>query len=89
MKQIKIKNGTYYFLNDVLMTFYTELWDKIKYMIKAINGGKVRQYEKDYMRIKFNLNDNLSLNEIPKLHNLTLIVRSVFEEDSKYYAQVF
>ena len=71
------------------MTFYTELWDKIKYMINAINGGKVRQYEKDYMRIKFNLNDNLSLNEIPKLHNLTLIVRSVFEEDSKYYAQVF
>ena len=58
-------------------------------MIKAINGGKVRQYEKDYMRIKFNSNDNLSLNEIPKLHNWTLIVRSVFEEDSKYYPQVF
>ena len=71
------------------MTKYTELWDKIKYMIKAINGGKVRQYEKDYMRIKFNSNDNLSLNEIAKLHNLTLIVRSVFEEDSKYYPQVF
>ena len=41
------------------------------------------------MRIKLNSNDNLSLNEIAKLHNLTLIVRSVFEEDSKYYPQVF
>ena len=41
------------------------------------------------MRIKFNSDDNLPLNEILKLHNLTVIVRSVFEEDGKYYPQVF
>ena len=41
------------------------------------------------MRIKFNSDDNLPLNKILKLHNLKVIVRSVFEEDGKYYPQVF
>ena len=41
------------------------------------------------MRFKFNSNDDLLLNKILRLHNLTIIVRSVFEEDCKYYPQVF
>ena len=41
------------------------------------------------MKIKFNSNGDLSLNKILKLHDLTIIVRSVFEENSKYYPQVF
>ena len=41
------------------------------------------------MKIKFNSDDNLSLNKILKLHNLTIIVRSIFEESGKYYPQVF
>ena len=40
------------------------------------------------MRIKFDSDDNLPLNKILKLCMLTIIVRSVFEEDSKYYPQV-
>ena len=41
------------------------------------------------MKIKFNSDDNLPLNKILKLHNLTIVVRSVFQEDKKYYQQVF
>ena len=41
------------------------------------------------MEIKFNSDDNLPLNKILKLHSLTVIVRSVFEEDCKFYPQVF
>ena len=41
------------------------------------------------MKIKFNSDDNLPLNKILKLHNLTIAVRSVFQEDKKYYQQVF
>ena len=41
------------------------------------------------MKIKFNSNGDLPLNKILKLHDLTIIVRSVFEENSKYYPQVF
>ena len=81
------------------MEKYTEFWDEIKYHIKTINGGECNsiecksvesaEYGKDYMRIKFNSDDNLPLNKILKLHTLTIIVRSVFEEDGKYYPQVF
>ena len=41
------------------------------------------------MKIKFNSDDNLPLNKMPKLHMLTIILRSGFEEDGKYYPQVF
>ena len=41
------------------------------------------------MKIKFNSGDDLPLNKILKLHMITIIVRSVFEKDGKYYPQVF
>ena len=41
------------------------------------------------MKIKFNSDDNSPLNKVLKIHNLTIIVRSVFQEDNKYYPQVF
>ena len=41
------------------------------------------------MKIKFNFDDNSPLNEMLKLHMLTVVVRSLFEEDVKYYPQVF
>ena len=56
-------------------------------MLKKVNY-KSGKYEKDYMEIKFNSDENLPLNKILKLHNLTIIVGSVFE-DGKYYPQVF
>ena len=41
------------------------------------------------MKIKFNFDENSPLNKMLKLHMLTVVVRSVFEEDVKYYPQVF
>ena len=41
------------------------------------------------MKIKFNSDDDLTLNKLLKFINLTIIVRTVFEEDSKYYPQIF
>ena len=41
------------------------------------------------MKIKFNTDDNLTLNKQLKLHILILIIRSVFEEDGNLYRQVF
>ena len=41
------------------------------------------------MKIRFESDNNLPLNKILKLHMLTVIVRSVLEEDGKYYPQVF
>ena len=68
---------------------YTKLWDEIKYHIQTINASNSGEYEKDYMKIKFNSDDDLPLNKMVKLHMLTIIVRSVFEEYGKYYPQAF
>ena len=75
--------------NKKVLEKYANLWDKIKYHIQAINSDKSGEYEKDYVGIKFNLDDDLPLNKILNLYMLTIIVRSVFEEDGKYYPQVF
>ena len=62
--------------NDVLIK-YAEVWNRIKNQIKKI------------MKIKFDSDDNLPLNKVLKFHALTIIIRSVFERDGKYYPQIF
>ena len=39
--------------------------------------------------MKFNSDDNLPLNNLLKLHNTTIGIRSVFQENNKYYPQFF
>ena len=41
------------------------------------------------MKIKFNSDDNLLLNKPFAFNNMTIIFRSVFEEDGKLYPQAF
>ena len=41
------------------------------------------------MKIRFNSGDDLPLNKQLKFHNVTINIRSVFEEDGKLYPQVF
>ena len=67
---------------------YTELWDVIKNKIETIKGGECK-YGQDFMTIKFNTDDDLPLNKPLNLHMLTIIVRSVFEDESKFYPQVY
>ena len=55
---------------------------------KSINGGKENDYEKNYMKNKFNSDDDLTLNKPLKFHIMTIIIRSVFEEDGKLHPQV-
>ena len=46
-------------------------------------------YQKDYMKIKFNSDDNLPLNQPLKFHNMIITIRSVFEEHGKLYLKIF
>ena len=68
---------------------YADIWDGIKNKIKAINSGKENDYEKDCMKFKFSSDDELPLNKLLKFHLMTIIIRSVFEEDGKFYPQLF
>ena len=75
--------------NKKIFKKYRELWDGIKNEIETINGDKKAEYSKDFMKIKFNTDDNLPLNKPLKLHLLTIIVRCIFEEDGKFYPQLY
>ena len=75
--------------NKEVLEKYTEVWDGIKNEIETINGGKKGEYDKDFIKIKFNSDDNLPLDKPLKLHLLAIIVRCVFEEDSKFYSQLY
>ena len=62
------------------------IWSKIKDLIRSTNNNS----DEKYMKIKFNLNDNLPLkNKKIELYDMIIVVRSVFSEYSKYYLQVF
>ena len=70
------------------MTKLIKFWDGIKYLIKTIND-EAGAYEKDFMKVKSESEDYLPLGRILKLSILTVVVRSVFKKDGKYYPQVF
>ena len=67
---------------------YSDVGDGIKNKTEAVSSGEC-DYEKDFMKIKFNSDDDLPLNKPLKFHNMTITIRSVFEEDGKLYPQVF
>ena len=49
-------------INKNLLKKYTEFWDVVKHEIKKINGDKKTDYRKDYIKIKFESDNDLPLN---------------------------
>ena len=74
--------------NKELLKKYNDVFNRIRNKIKNISGNEC-DYEKDYMKIKFNSNADLPFNKQLKFYNMIRTIRSVFEEDSKLYPQVF
>ena len=87
---IKQKNGNKYLIfdsvdeNKELQKKYNDVWNGIK----EVSDSEC-DYEKDYMKIKFNSDDNLPLNKPLKFRLMTITIRPVFEEDGKLYPQLF
>ena len=75
--------------NKKLLKKWNDVFNGIRDKIKAINGSKENDYENNYMKIKFNSDDDLPLNKPLKFRLVTITIRSVFKEDGKLYLQVF
>ena len=88
-ERIKYLNISLTDSNSKVLKKYAEIWSRIKDYIKKINADKSGDYGKDYMKIKFNSDDDLPLNKILKFRILTIIIRTIFEKDGKYYPQIF
>ena len=74
--------------NKELLKKYNYSFNGIKHKIKKVCSNEC-DYEKDYMKIKFNSDDNLLLNKPLEFHNITITIRSVFKKDGKLYPQLF
>ena len=47
--------------NEIVLGDYTEIWDEIKEKIELICGNKVMKYSKDFMKIKFESDEDFPL----------------------------
>ena len=61
----------------------------IKGCIKKVNNSELGEYDKDYMKIKSNSNDDIPLNKQLNFSTITVIIRNIFEKDGKYYPHIF
>ena len=76
------------YTNKELLKKYNDVRNGINNKIKEIDDSEC-DYEKDYVKIKFNSDDNLPLNKPLKFNLMTITIRSVFKEDGKLYPQLF
>ena len=58
---------------------YKELWKRIKDLIRSIKNN-LDDYSEKYIKINFNSDDHLPLKKTLKLHNIIIVVRSVFDD---------
>ena len=69
---------------------YSEVWNGIKNCVRKINNSELGEYDKDFMKIKFNSGDVIPSNKqfyFPTI--IVIIIRNIYEKDGKYYPQIF
>ena len=94
---IEKKNGDKYLniadtqRNKEVLKKYSEVWSGIRLCIEKINSddNELKAYDKNYMKITFNSDDDIPLNEQLYLSIITVIVRNFFEKGNIYYPQIF
>ena len=63
---------------------YKELWRKIKDLIIPLIKNS-DDYDEKYMKIKFNLDDELPLNKMIEIRSMKIVVRAIFLKNNKCY----
>ena len=74
--------------NKELLKKYNDVFIGLIDKIKKIDDDWL-EYTKDYMKIKFNSDDNLPLNKPLKFYQMTITIRCAISEENKLYPQVF
>ena len=70
------------------MQKYEELWIRIRDLIRSVTK-KSDDYDEKYIKIKFDSDDKVPLNKMIEIPVMTIVVRAIFYENSKYYPQAF
>ena len=56
---------------------YEDLWSKIRNLIRSITKNS-DDYNKEYMKIKFNSDDEIPLNKMIETSSMIIVARAVF-----------
>ena len=75
--------------NKEVLKNFAELSDEIKNQTETIIGNKHIEYGRHFMKIKFELDDDLPLGIILNILVCIIAVEFVFQGNSKYHAQVY
>ena len=65
-----------------------EILESIKNKIREKTWDVV-EYDKDYMKIKFESNNIFPTDKDVNIHVATIVIRAIFAKDGKYYPELF
>ena len=68
---------------------YTKLSKESKRQIEVINDVEPIECRKDFMKIKFESDDDLPLDKTFNIPDVIIVIASVLEKNGKYYPQIF
>ena len=74
--------------NKELFKNYNDVFNGVRDKIREINN-KECDYEKDYMKIKFNSDDDLPLNKSLKFRLITITIRRVLKKMVNFICKLF
>ena len=74
--------------NKEALKNYTKHWEETKKQIEVINDDEPIKYRKDFMKIRFESYDDLSLDKAFSISDMIIAAASVLEKNGKYYLKI-
>ena len=86
----KGKDDAWYLIisDDDVFKKHVDIFESIKNKVTEKTWDAV-EYDKDYMKIKIESNNILPADKDVNIHLATIIIRSIFAQDGKYYPLLF
>ena len=78
----------YLLISDDIFKKLVDIFESIKNIITEKTGNAV-DYDKDYMKIKFESNNIFPEGKDVNVRMATITIRAIFAQDGKYYPQLF
>ena len=61
---------------------------EIRDIVRSITKNS-DDYDEKYMKVRFNLDEELPLNKTLEISSVAIVIRAVFHENNKYNLQIF
>ena len=74
--------------NKEALKNYTKFWEETKRQIEVTNDDEPMEYKKDFMKIRFESDDDLPLGKIFNIVDI-IVAAYVLEKNGKYHPQFF